>query len=389
LNGAHTEKVLLAGTTVDLFCRVIDNYGDIGVCWRLARQLVAEHGCTVRLIVDDLRAFRFIAPEVDAASASTQALLGVTVVPWQNASTLTPAEVVIEAFACDPPADYVQAMAAQAAKPVWLNLEYLSAETWVDDIHGRASPHPRLPLTKYFFCPGFTQQTGGLIRERARTPLPLEGGGAGERVTVARTSASISRFVAPLSPTPPPRGGRSQNSLALFAFTYPHAPVRALVEALTYADGRPNVTLAAPLADAAPEWRIASPVPQPDFDALLAQFDLLLVRGEDSFVRAQWAGKPMLWHIYPTADDAHRIKLDAWLDRYCESLPALVADAYRRASHAFVAGDRNATSYAEFVTHLPTLRQHAIRWRALLMQQTDLATRLVRFVALVKTQKVG
>jgi len=165
--------------------------------------------------------------------------------------------------------------------------------------------------------------------------------------------------------------------------------VRALVEALTYADGRPNVTLAAPLADAAPEWRIASPVPQPDFDALLAQFDLLLVRGEDSFVRAQWAGKPMLWHIYPTADDAHRIKLDAWLDRYCESLPALVADAYRRASHAFVAGDRNATSYAEFVTHLPTLRQHAIRWRALLMQQTDLATRLVRFVALVKTQKVG
>ena len=366
MNGASTEKVLLAGTTVDLFCRVIDNYGDIGVCWRLARQLVAEHGCTVRLIVDDLRAFRFIAPEVDAASASTQALLGVTVVPWQNASTLTPAEVVIEAFACDPPADYVQAMAAQATKPVWLNLEYLSAETWVDDIHGRASPHPRLPLTKYFFCPGFTGQSGGLIRERSLTPVD------------SRQPESQSRTLA-----------AADLPQRLFVFTYPQAPVRALTDAFGASGQRVAVSVAAPLADCAPEWRTAPPVPQPDFDALLAPFDLLLVRGEDSFVRAQWAAKPMLWHIYPTDDDAHWVKLDAWLDRYCESLPALVADAYRRASHAFVAGDRNATSYAEFVTHLPTLRQHAIRWRALLMQQTDLATRLVRFVALVKTQKVG
>ncbi|MBY0444112.1 MAG: elongation factor P maturation arginine rhamnosyltransferase EarP, partial [Burkholderiales bacterium] len=36
----------------DIFCRVIDNYGDIGVCWRLARQLSFEHGFAVRLMVD-------------------------------------------------------------------------------------------------------------------------------------------------------------------------------------------------------------------------------------------------------------------------------------------------------------------------------------------------
>ena len=26
----------------DLFCRVIDNHGDLGVCWRLARDLAAR-----------------------------------------------------------------------------------------------------------------------------------------------------------------------------------------------------------------------------------------------------------------------------------------------------------------------------------------------------------
>ncbi len=40
--------------TCDIFCAVVDNYGDIGVCWRLARQLAHEHGMTVRLWVDDL-----------------------------------------------------------------------------------------------------------------------------------------------------------------------------------------------------------------------------------------------------------------------------------------------------------------------------------------------
>ena len=41
----------------DIFCTVVDNYGDIGVCWRLARQLAAEHGFAVRLWVDDLASF--------------------------------------------------------------------------------------------------------------------------------------------------------------------------------------------------------------------------------------------------------------------------------------------------------------------------------------------
>jgi len=46
----------------DLFCRVIDNFGDIGVCWRLAADL-AGRGEAVRLWTDDAGALAWMAPQ--------------------------------------------------------------------------------------------------------------------------------------------------------------------------------------------------------------------------------------------------------------------------------------------------------------------------------------
>lgn len=339
--------------TTDLFCRVVDNYGDIGVCWRLARQLVADHGCQVRLIVDDLSAFRFIAPEIDPARTE-QILLDVEVIRWSHADALQPAEIVIEAFACDPPEAYVLAMAALTEKPVWINLEYLSAETWVDGVHGLPSPHPRLPLTKHFFCPGFTDASGGLIRESALASSPSDGKGDVGRNT---------------------RG----HNVSLLAFAYPHAPVSAFATAL-----EARVTIASRLDDADPAWPSASPVPQTLFDSLLAQFEVLIVRGEDSFLRAQYAAKPFLWHIYPTHDNAHLDKLDAWLDHYCEGLAPNATRALRQAQHAFNRGDKTAGAYSEFASHLSALEAHATHWRNHLFAQTDLAARLVKFVNALK-----
>ena len=67
---------------------------------------------------------------------------------------------------------------------------------------------------------------------------------------------------------------------------------------------------------------------------LLQGHDLLFVRGEDSFVRALWAGRPFLWHIYPQDDEAHIAKLDDFLDHYLATLPADAAQWLRDASHA-------------------------------------------------------
>ena len=75
-----------------------------------------------------------------------------------------PGDVVVEAFGCDPPETFVARMAAAARAPVWVNLEYLSAEDYVERSHRLRSPQ-RCGLDKWFFYPGFTPATGGLLRE--------------------------------------------------------------------------------------------------------------------------------------------------------------------------------------------------------------------------------
>ena len=139
----------------DIFCNVVDNFGDIGVCWRLARQLAAEHALAVRLWVDDLASFRRINSSIDP-NLQEQMSHGVTIRRWSKPfGAVEPAEVVIETFGCEVPYAYAAAMADRATKPAWINLEYLSAEAWVTGCHALPSPHPRLPLTRYFFFPGF------------------------------------------------------------------------------------------------------------------------------------------------------------------------------------------------------------------------------------------
>ena len=152
----------------DIFCTVVDNFGDVGIAWRLARQLAGEHAIAARLFVDDMPALARLAPEIDAAM-SEQCARGVDVLRWSGAKVDLAAvsgEVVVEAFGCGLPPAYLAAMAARGRAPVWINLEYLSAESWIEGCHGLASRHPTLPLTRYFFFPGFTAQSGGLLRER-------------------------------------------------------------------------------------------------------------------------------------------------------------------------------------------------------------------------------
>lgn len=347
---------------VDLFCRVVDNWGDAGVCWRLARQLTTEYGASVRLVIDDPAPLRIIAPDAlrfedDGGVASVHP--GVEVVRWESAASATrhrlePAPIVIEAFACDPPEPYVAAMAARARSgqpPVWINLEYLSAEAWVDGVHGLPSPHPRLPLTKYFFVPGFTAASGGLIRERAIRPLPDNAARQTQR------------------PDPP----------RLFAFTYPDAPVAELADALGT-----TVTVAAPLTTRPGHVQPYEAVPQSGFDRVLTDHDLLLVRGEDSFVRAQLVGRPLLWHIYPTPDGAHLTKLTAWLDRYCEGMDPALAALYRSVSRWFADRETPKADLEAFAAALPALARHASAWQRRLCAASDLATRLRDFIATVE-----
>jgi len=298
----------------DIFCKVVDNYGDIGVCWRLARQLVDEAQVPVRLWVDDLHAFARLAPQLDPA-APLQRLGAIEVRHWQGEvepGACAATAVLIEAFGCGLPEGLLTECAARRPPPVWINLEYLSAESWVHGAHAMASPHPRVPLVCHFFYPGFHADTGGLLAERGLL-AQRQAWQADVDGPAAQGQASFwQRVGLPL---------RRPGELRVSLFGYPGAPVDALLDA--WARGPLPVTALIPEgvfpaveAGARGGLRIARYpfLHQDDFDRLLWSCDLNFVRGEDSLVRALWAGRPLVWQIYPQEEGAHFVKLDAFLD---------------------------------------------------------------------------
>ncbi len=370
----------------DIFCTVVDNYGDIGVCWRLARQLAAEHGLTVRLWVDDLESFCRICPDIVPGQES-QRSHNVEVRWWHEPfPEASAADVVVEAFACNPPASYVAAMAAREPKPVWINLEFLSAENWVLGCHGLPSPQPAVGLIKYFFFPGFVPGTGGLLAEQG---LPQA------RDRFQRSAAEQARFWERVG-LEEPRAGDIQ--VSLFCYAHPgiagllHAwsdgatRVRCLVpegialEALSAFFGTENLAAGAVLRKASLEVRIFSFMDQDDYDRLLWACDLNLVRGEDSFARAQWAARPFLWHIYAQEERAHWPKLQAFLDLYCQDLASGAAQAVRAFWDAWNQGDGALIqpAWIDFWGHRMELQAHAIRWAVQLAKPGDLANNLAQ-----------
>ncbi len=367
----------------EIFCSVVDNYGDIGVTWRLARQLVAGHGLDVRLWVDDLSAFARICPTLDAR-ADCQLQQGVEVRRWPaDWQPCAPADVVIEAFACELPAAHVAAMAARPVAPIWINLEYLSAEDWVEGCHGLASMHPS-GLRKHFWFPGFTAATGGLLREAALLAQrdAWQADEPARRAFLAGLGVNwqgerlISLFAYELSQL-----GRWLDVLAAGVPTLLLVPeCRVLGDVQSWA-GQP-LAVGEGMQRGNLRLQVLPFVSQADYDRLLWSCDLNAVRGEDSFVRALWAARPLLWHIYVQDEDAHLDKLASFLDRWLEGGDPALAQAVRGFWQFWNAGTLDAPGLA----HWDFLQAHWLQWQAhcaaqtaQLAAQNDLAGGLVHF----------
>lgn len=343
----------------DVFCRVVDNHGDIGVCWRLSADLAAR-GERVRLWVDDASALAWLAP----AGAA-----GVEVRPWPVLPVdAEPGEVVIEAFGCELPPFFVGRMAARAAAPVWINLEYLSAERYVEGSHRLPSPQ-RSGLTKWFFYPGFSERTGGLLREAGL----LE---ARRAFDAARWRTQQRIAAAP-----------GERVVSLFCYGNPALP--ALLAQLA---AEPTLLLVTPglaarqvreVLDASGSLGRLRAIDLPyltqvNFDRLLWSCDLNFVRGEDSAVRAIWAGAPFVWQFYPQDDGAHHAKREAFLERYLGSVHATWGQACRAVWRAW----NGAGAWAGWpsASEASAWRSHALEWRDRLATQDDLCTQLIGFV---------
>jgi uncharacterized repeat protein (TIGR03837 family) len=362
------------GLRWDIFCRVIDNHGDLGVCWRLCVDL-AQRGHDVRLWVDDASALAWMA---------TQGCTGVAVDAWPDDAALHAiakdktfqiGDVVVEAFGCELP-EAVQALMAQSTSPVWINLEYLSAEAYVARSHGLASPvmsGPARGLTKWFFFPGFMHDTGGLLREPDL---------AARQATFQRQA-----WLSKLLHDQPIKANEQLISL----FCYEPAALPELLTQLSQAKeptrllvakGRPSAAVTAATqalqmpSNGNGQLHISQLdyLSQTDFDHLLWACDFNFVRGEDSLVRALWACKPFAWHIYPQHDLAHHDKLHAF-----ETALDMPADL--RKFHAVWNGLETGTLPALSRTAIDDWHGWSHQTQQRLLAQTDLATQLVSFVA--------
>ena len=369
----------------DIFCKVIDNYGDIGVCWRLCACLSAR-GEQVRLWVDDASALKWMAPEALRGNVP-----GVQVLAWTQPLApdllaqvrAEPGDVWVEAFGCEIAPEFIAVQHAntlatglndsKTRRPsAWINLEYLTAESFALRSHGLPSPvmaGPGAGMTKHFFYPGFTEGTGGLLRESAL---------AARRDAFDRANWLEQQHI-------PWQGERL---ISLFCYEPPAlAPLLARLQAgemptrLLVTPGRAAAAVKAWFQNKnppEPAWNgdsllSISYLPyftQTDFDHLLWASDLNFVRGEDSVVRALWAGQAFVWQIYPQDDGAHGPKLEAFLD-WLQAPPSL--RHFHRVWNGLEAGPLPAID-------VPLWQAVALAARERLLAQDDLATQLAQFI---------
>ncbi len=309
-----------------VFCRVIDNLGDVGVSWRLCKLLKEEENLPITLIIDNLHALSKLVPQCNI-SMREQVLDGIQVVLWDDLLEKTLSKVpqpkwVIETFGCDLPNFVLERM--ENTTDIWLNLEYLTAEDWAKDIHLMPSLQSN-GLEKYFYFLGFDDKMGGLIREQDY--LNRYQAFNNQKKQEFRQLLGL-----PIK----------TDAFSVFLFTYPTKNWPYWFMALEQSNEKIELLISNPdvwkilcdtfALDASQDVAFASQngnltayllpmVKQSDFDCLLWVADFLFIRGEESFVRAQFTQKPFLWHIYQQEEKVHLEKLEAFNQLIYQGLP--------------------------------------------------------------------
>lgn len=368
-----------------LFCSVIDNFGDIGVSWRLASMLSGELGWRVCLWTDDASVLRMLCPDLPPVPCDYR---NIHINVWNphfsdGLDGVPRPDVLIETFGCDLPSDVLEI--ARREKPVWLNWEYLSAEEGHERLHGLPSPQAG-GVEKYFWFMGFSDKSGGLLREkdyhrqaffdeaafRGRLKLPpktaqewllfgYEGSAwirwlemwrqAGEPVTLLLAGGKVLKSLEDAGAVP-------RNALKNDGDIFQTASVRLIKIPF---------------------------VAQTEFDRLLHLSDGLIVRGEDSFVRAQLSGKLFLWHIYPQEENVHLEKLDAFWQRCRPFYSPDVFDSLQILSKDLNGGQQVSpqtllNAWRHLQGRLNIWQAGAAAWSEMLARQESAVEKLAKFL---------
>lgn len=272
---------------------MIDNFGDAGVCLRLCRDF-SKKNYEVRLFCNNVNILNKITNSEDASNRFLSLL------SWSDKNMdYSPSEVVIQAFSVRLPDNLIKKI--KTRKSTVINLEYLTAETFAEDCH--KLPSYADGFESFFFFPGFTKKTGGVVIEKS--------------------------FLEKINKT------KSKESKNITLFSYENEKVKSVINSLNKEKFILNIFEGKGLNNfnnqlklnltAGDEYklneltvRVLPMVSQDEYDSYLIDSKLNLVRGEDSIVRAMLTGNPFLWHIYPQEEDAHKDKIEALFDRMSE-----------------------------------------------------------------------
>ena len=380
--------------TLDIFCKIIDNYGDIGVVYRTAKELQKIFPKSkIRAFLNKLDEFKKINSQV--LDLPSQNIDGIEYITFDylrdNANELLTAQVIIEAFGCQIPEEYMEI--AYDNSELLINLEYLSAEDWIEDFHLQSSPLGRGKLKKVFFMPGFTEKSGGVIADSnylERIQRVLENKEFYEKKYLSDIEDRENKIIGTLfsyeknfTPLLEDLKKLDKDVVILAMGEKTQDSLRKILKNFSIEDFRNS------LKYGKIEIRFLNFLNQEEYEELINIVDFNFVRGEDSFIRAVLTGKPYMWHIYCQEEYAHMDKIEGFLDKYRRvienfsdedfllNMEKFFKDYNFRKENSLELGKE---SYLYFFENLAKIEKYNTIFRDFLIQKCNLINKLKDFI---------
>ena len=339
--------------SIDIFCQVIDNYGDVGVAYRLAREFKRVYpNKKLRFVINQIEELNLIRKSED-----------IEIILYKDISKIeNSADLIIESFGCEIPKKYMD-KALKNSKLI-INLEYFSAEKWVDDFHLQES-FLGGNLKKYFFIPGLSEKSGGILLDNEFLER--------KKKVEANKEYYLEKFEI-----------KEKYDLIGSIFSY-EKNFDSLIEELKKLDKKIILLILSEKTqknfikyfDNGNNYDKIKFVKLPFFtydkyEELLALCDFNLVRGEDSFVRALLLGKPFLWHIYPQDENTHIKKLESFLEKYCSNNKEL--------KQTFINYNINKDDFSYFFKNFKEIEKYNKNYASYLIKNCNLMEKLINFI---------
>lgn len=303
-------------TDITILCKVVDNFGDIGFVYRLARSL-SQHNPQVklRIVVSDLDSFALLCPEINPKK-NFQEVNNWQIFNWNDNKICKDSfsknfpKLILECFQCGRPQWLEEILFSKNNEENQIcqiiNIDYLTAEEYAETFHCLQSLTRSAKVKKINFMPGFTDKTGGLILDK---DFMEEKKIFSEKKLFTNKAGTVFKVLC-------------------FTYELDFFPILKALEKniqkpieIDVANGKGKEKFLRDYKyyqEINPNTKIKiNHLPflkQVDWDKNIFNYDFLFVRGEDSLTRGALSGLPYVWNAYVQEEDYQLVKVDALLE---------------------------------------------------------------------------